>query len=548
MTAKKVNYKTKRIDLEEQLKCRMLEKAGQILEASGSEYWMTNYVNTLDRYRDGTGNAYPLSQPTDRRYGSNFPFWTSESELNLIRASSRLTVAMNPSAYGLLNGITSYVIGTGFAYRVVARDESGLDEKWVERGQRAIDTFMHENAWCEMEQELFSRSREDGDAFLRLFPQQSGGLQVRTIEPEQLTQPPDSTFAEWSYGIQTDLDDVFSIKAYHVHYLAPKGGSAEDQSAVAALGDIVPADQIVHIKCNVRRSIKRGLPDFSFDTQETLSQAGKLRRNLGEGAAVQAAIAAIRQHDTSTAGQVETFIQQAIDYSASVTGSGKQADFQRLDAGSFLDIPKGMNYLAPPGANNSGGHLEIFQMLLRSAGNRHNAPEWLCSGDASNNNYASSLTAESPFLRNCLRLQSVYARSFKRVITAAVQNEIDAGNLPENFLKLVDIVCTPPSVETRNKSEEASANQTYISLGVKSPQTVAQELGMKWETEQANIEDYHEQMGAKPGEPLPDGPLPGGNDEEEPEPDAVEQVVKPRRPKLNFPLFGKKLVKPKPIA
>lgn len=492
----KPNFAKQRAELEDKLKVKMLERAERMLEGMGTDFWLTNYSNTLDRYRDGVGNVYPITQPSDRRYGSNFPFWVSESELALIRASSRMIVAMNPSAFGLLNGLTSYVVGKGFSYSVREKDQSGIDPGWIRKVQKVIDRFMEENSWQEMEQEAFSRSREDGDVFLRMFPQPSGRMKIRTVEPEQIIQPPNSQFAEWSYGIQTDPDDVFNILAYHVHYLAPLGADSKNPE----LGEIVPSEQMVHIKCNVRRSIKRGLPDFSFETHEIFSQSGKLRRNLAEGGAVQAAIAAVRQHDTSTAGQVETFIQQAIDYST-MGNSGRQSDFQRLEAGSFLDIPKGMNYITPPGSANAAGHLEIFSMLLRSASARHNAPEWLCSGDASNNNYASSLTAESPFLRNCLRLQEFYRRPFLRVITAAVQNAIDAGELPERILHMVEIEATAPSVETRDKTQEAAANQTYITNGVKSPQTVAQELGLDWETEKQKIQEYHEEMGIQPGMP-----------------------------------------------
>jgi hypothetical protein len=397
--------------------------------------------------------------------------------------------------------------------------------------QRAIDNFVEENSWKEMEQELFFRSREDGEAFLRFFPQDSGSLQIRTMEPEQVIQPPDSTFDEWSYGIQTDIDDVFEIKAYYAHYSAPGGVSMLRDGVY---GEIIPADQVVHIKCNVKRAIKRGLPDLSFDTLETFSQGSKLRRNMGEGAAVQSAIAAVRQHDAASSSQVETFAQSAIDYSMQLPFGGRQQDYSRIDAGSFLDIPKGMNYIPPPGAINASAHLSIYEALLRAAGTRHNAPEWLVSGDASNNNYASSLTAESPFLRNCQRLQSFMKRPFLRVITEAVKNAIDAGRLPKDTLKLVEIVATPPTVETRNRGEEASANQVYSGLGVKSRQTIAQEIGLDWEREAKEIEAYNERFGKDgqgpekgedtPPKGPPKGPPGGGApDKEKPAPESITE-------------------------
>lgn len=508
---RKISTKKQLEAIREEFQLKALQRAKKVLEMqSASDFWLTSYTDVLDRYRDGNQIVYPLSNPNDRRAGSNFPFWISESQLAIIRASSRLIVTMNPAAYGLINGLTSYVIGSGFNYKATVKENSGGSPELALAVQKIMDRFIDEQDWKGMEQELFFRSREDGEAFLRLFPQPNGKLQVRTVEPEQVIQPPNSTFDEWSYGIQTDVDDVFDIKNYYVHYLAPGGANLQDNT----MGEIVPVDQIIHIKVNVKRGIKRGLPDLSFDTLETFSLASKLRRNMGEGAAVQAAIAAVRQHDTASASQVETFVQSTIDYSMNIPFNGRYQDYSKIDAGSFLDIPKGMNYIPPPGAANASAHLSIHSALLRAAGTRHNAPEWLVSGDASNNNYASSLTAESPFLRNCQRLQSLMGRPFKQVMTTAIQTAIDAGRLPADTLKMIEISVTPPTVETRNRGEEASSNQTYVNLGVKSRQKVAQELGLDWAKEAAEMEQYNKRFGGEGGgeKKPPTGPGPSGPD------------------------------------
>jgi hypothetical protein len=487
--------------LENQVRLGRAKRAARLLEMSqATDFWMTSYVDVLDRYRDGAGVAYPISNATDRRYGSNFPFWTSESQLAIIRAGARVLVAMNPAAYGLVNGLTSYVIGSGYTYRVTGKPGSGVDDRIIQAAQKVVEEFLNDNSWPEIEQELFFRSREDGESFLRMFPQPSGSMIVRTVEPEQVMQPPNSDFAEWSYGIHTPSDDVFDILGYYVHYMSPGGADGTD-----TMGEVVSPDLMIHLKCNTKRAIKRGVSDFAFDTGEIFSQAAKLRRNMGEGAAVQAAIAAIRQHDTATASQVETFAGDMVDYTLYSPSTGRSQDFQRMDSGSFLDIPKGMNYIQPPGAANAPSHLSIHSALLRAAGVRHNAPEWLVSGDSSNNNYASSLTAESPFLRNCTRLQSFYQRPFLRVVRAAVAHAAAVGNLPGDIMRLVEVDSTPVSVETRNKAEEAAANQTYVTLGVKSKATVAAELGLDWQKEQREMDDMADRQG-NPLAPLPTGP------------------------------------------
>lgn len=491
-TSQQPSSREQREELEEQLKLKRLQRASKIMEAYTGDYWLNGYADILARYQDGGVLSYPISQPTDRRYGSNFPFWVSEQQLSIIRAQARMVTTMNPNAQGLLNGLCSYVIGSGFSYKAVPKPTAEISDSVIDAVGNIIKEFCEDNSWSEMEQELFWRSREDGEAFLRLFPQASGRLHVRTVEPEQIFQPPGSDLPHFSYGIETDPDDVFDIKGYFVSYIAPAG---KQESDGAFLGERVDADEMLHIKCNVKRAIKRGLSDFSYDTLDAFMVASKLRANMGEGAAVQAAIAGIRQHESSSAAQVETFVQSQIDYSTYSPVTLKETDYQTLKSGSFLDIPKGMNYVPPPGAQNAAAHLEVFQSLLRSAGNRHNAPEWLVSSNASNNNYSSSLTAESPFLRNCVRLQKFYERPFRRVILSAIETAAKAGRLPLNILELIDIQVTAPSVETRDKAMEAQANQVYSTLGIKSPQTIAHEIGLDWDTELVNQQEARQELG-----------------------------------------------------
>ncbi len=455
--------------------------------AYNMDFNLGGYSDLLSRFTDGGVYAYPIVNVKDRLYGSNYPFWYSEQQLNLIRAQARLLVTTSPNAQGLLNGLTSYVIGTGFGYRVMPKDGFEIEDSLLRKVNSVLRKFFDDNEWDLLEQEIFFRSREDGECFLRYFPQPSGRLLIRTIEPEQIYQPPGSNFAEWSYGIKTELEDVFSVEAYNVDYDAPLGADP-DSNRESRVGDIVPAADIVHIKCNVKKSIKRGLSDFSYETLDTFITAGKLRKNMGEGASVQSAIAAIRQHDTATQEQVEDFVTENIDYSAYTGIPLRETGFQRIEPGSFLDIPKGMNYVQPPGSENYESHLAIFQSLMRSAGNRHNAPEWLSSSDVSNANYASSLTAESPFLKNCMRLQSVYKRHFGKIVREAILTAAEAGMLPMGIVDAIDVIVTPPNVEARDRIAESTANRTYYEMRIKSSQTISQELGLDSEQERRNMQ------------------------------------------------------------
>lgn len=459
-----------------------------------NDFWISQYSDMLSRFTDGMPNNYPINNPGDRRYGSNYPFWYSEQQLGLIRAQARLLTTTNPNAIGFLNGLTSYVIGAGFNYRVTPKAESGAKDALVQSCQKIIEEFKRDNDWVLLESEIFMRSRIDGECFVRMFRDELGRVTIRIVEPEMVFQKPDGSFEEWSYGIKTDADDVLKVEAYHVDYYAPRG---EDSSDVSATGEDVPADRIVHVKVNVPKSVKRGLSDFSYETMDNFAIAAKLRKNLGEGASVQAAIAAVRQHDTADSDLVDDFVDEMIDYSVVSTPAGRQTDYQKIEPGTFLDIPKGLKYVEPPGASSSKEHLEILQSLLRSAGSRHNAPEWLSSGSMGGASYASSLTAESPFLRSCVRLQSIYKISFEKIFDEVIRAASEAGRIDSDALDKIEVVVTPPPVEARDKIADSTANQVYYNMQIKSAQTIAQEQNLDYEAEQQNFQKQAEDMGGE---------------------------------------------------
>jgi hypothetical protein len=64
-------------------------------------------------------------------------------------------------------------------------------------------------------------------------------------------------------------------------------------------------------------------------------------------------------------------------------------------------------------------------------------------------------------------------------------------------LDVIDVMVTPPAVEARDKIADSQANQTYMTMGIKSAQTVTQELGLNFDAEQRNIEQQAEKMASE---------------------------------------------------
>lgn len=449
-------------------------------ESQESWEWVGAYQEVIDRLSGPDRDMLmPVSTYSDRRYGANWPFWRTWLEHARIRAGARLLCTLTPLAAGVLRGLCNYVVGAGFTYAAKPKKKvTNVPPQLVQAVQQAIDDFDELNEWGLLERELFMTSRRDGEAFWRFFPDDDGMLLLRQVLPEQVMEPVGSKPATDSFGIYNAPEDLLTITGYNV-CLDGDASHAED---------VDPAE-MVHVKLNVDRMVKRGLSDFSFDTYDTLRGAQRLLENLSEGAAIQASIALIRQHDQAVQSEVQGFVTANQDYAEPSSEGGSDRPVSRYFPGRIEDIPKGQEYVEPPFGANAANYVAVMQAVLRSVAVRWNAPEWIISGDASNNNYSSSITAESPFVKSCKAEQSLYLPAFRRTVREAVKARCDAGKLRclgrswswEEVRALVDVECTPPTVEVRDKDKEAQANRLRVDGGWKSVQQCAAEEGLDWD-------------------------------------------------------------------
>lgn len=505
--------------LAEQARSKRLERAAryeevrQLKESALFFDWVGPYFDLLNEQRRREPELAGPSAAWHRRHGRNYPLFQSERELDLLRAPARVLCAVNSNAIGLVEGLTSYVLGTGITYR--ATPKKGREKEVPPELIDAINVglfaeFDDRTEWYGgeqpgLEEELFFRSCEDGEFILCHYALDDGRTDVRTVEPEQLTAPPrlpdGDTYEQWTFGVRTEEDDVQCPLAYWIYF----GDDPSD-------GEEYTPDEITHFRRNTKRSIKRGLTDFSFDTLDHLNMACRLLGNLGEGAAQQAAIVGVRQHETGTEEEVQEFAGNNLeDYEEREPLTGQTRKVRRYRKGDWEDIPKGLQYVDGPGAQNAPAHLQVLAALYRAGGRRWNSPEWLCSGDASNTVFASSLTAENPFVKTVTRRQRSYKEAFKRTRWVVIKNHCTkhGGVLAkgrvftwEDIRQLVDIVAEAPSAEARNKLQEAQQAAIEIPLGVDSRPRYTNSQGRDWDLITADNEQYLQETGGT-GQALP---------------------------------------------
>jgi hypothetical protein len=502
-----------------QLSQSKLDKITKLQESiSLPDMWLGAQWDALSRNKQDAD--FSGWRRTNRKAGRNYPIFEDEEQLGNIREMSRILAAHNGYAKGLISGLVSYVLGNGFIYRIgSASQKAPAPDELIDAAQDVIDEFLERTQWHggempAMEEELVRRAYIDGEFFVATTLLDQGLTDVRSIEPELVTAPvgmkdgPDW----WTFGIQADPDDVQKHLSYWVGWCGK--GAADGQ-------EYLP-DKMTHLRRNVVRSIKRGLPDLYGDTLHALHTASALRKNMAEGAAIQASYAGIRQHDSATKEQVEDFRSEVADYTSNRPTRPIGLDYHQKFEPGMVDIPKGLNFVLPPTATNAAAHVEILQACLRAGGTWANAPEWLVSGLHDTSSFASSLTAESPFLRLVVRDQRAFKSAFLRIMWTVLQNRVKAGltvlvrggdwaatgRYSERVFtwleveRLLDIQVEAPSPETRDKAAEAQSNLVYLNSRVKSAQTVQGELGLDSEQELVNMEEFQERLGDA-GLPLP---------------------------------------------
>lgn len=490
------------IALKREVRCAKaaLEAERQLMEGWGDLVDPTEYLRddpTFD-YRP----IAPVSQRSDRAQGQNRPVFETEADLAIIRGTGRLLHDAFPTAQCALDNLVSYVLLNGFTYKAEA--QPGCPDGLAKEVQAVIRDFQQLNRWRPKEKEAFIRAHRDGEALLALFPLPEGRARLRIIEPAQNTEPADPRIIEdWLTGTgQLDVFDLppaswsFGVHSNDKHHEDVYGYYCQWRDNEADW-DYIPAAQMCHIKLNVDENVKRGVSDF-YAVQQYLTNTGKLDRNVALGAAILSAIIGIREHAQGiTRSQVDNLVQNdAWRVRTSVAPSGVRRNLytQKIEPGSWLNVPYGQQYKQSPLANQGVGQafVTIKQALLRTIGTKWSMPEYLISGDASNANYASTMVAESPFVRFSQRKQGDFSDHYGDLHWKVIRIAYVAGRFAaygvESFEQLqayIDLKIETPIVQARERDRETNRRKVLHDDGVISTETWAGEEGYDHEQEKA---------------------------------------------------------------
>jgi len=482
-------------------------RAAQLAGRAVPEAWdfSGGYVDPREYLRDGSGLSdfgdlagTANSRPQDRWRGDNAPFWRTESEHAAIRGTARVIATFDEVGIAALENLTNYIIGPGFEYEVdVAPGVAATDEnrQYVAAANHFLDQFFDRAGWwADGEREAFANSRRDGEAYLVLW--QDGLIpRFRLVDPSFVVAPDSPRQLEEYLGLSQGNHETLDWKYGHGSPWRDSG--AVEWIFVSWYGDpleweAVEADRFVHLKLNVDRDVKRGLTDF-FPVCQTLSNADKLLSNTVQGAAVQAAIAYIREHAQGVKHDgVEAFRNKiATDTRTDPTGIGGTVTryARQIRPGTVIDTVAGAKFHAGPlGTQRGSNYIAILQAALRVVGVRFQQPEYMISGDASNNAYASTLAAEAPFTKSAEAKQTYYRKRYGDLAFKALRLGYYAGSFPlppRVARKLLAINVTGPAIAVRDRKTDHEIRVGEHAAGVLSRETWAAEVGRSLEEEEA---------------------------------------------------------------
>lgn len=469
----------------------------------------------------GAARPYYWTNPDDRSDGRWLPIYEHAHDVRRIRAESRTLVELFPVCRSLLRKLSDYIIGTGWDFTVKPKKAHRNDPTAIQlatKVQGVLDRFLEYNGVVgNLDREMHEQSRIDGDVFAALYPE-DGQVRLELTDPACILEPAEKRPLEimlrtshklnaWQHGVHTVFhpvlkrDDVSRPLGYHAVF-----------DRLGDQWDYLPAIRVEHIKRNLGRLARVGVPDFFF-VKSDLENEAKLRRNTALGAAILAAIVMIREHaEGVTKSSIESMVSgsSTTNYERQTQDGARTTYSEQLRPGTIKDVPHGMKAMTGPmGSLNQPVYVEVDKHLLRVAGNWWSMPEYMSTGDASNANYASSLVAESPFVKFCEQEQGYYGGHYVRLNWKALKLHCEAGELRgcswPQIRALLEIDGEYSSPASRDKKQQADVNKILSDAGLLSDRSFAADMGLDLDEELAN--------GAvkAPPEPSPFGAPPGGS-------------------------------------
>ncbi|MFG0332704.1 MAG: phage portal protein [Maioricimonas sp. JB049] len=420
----------------------------------------------LCRLAEATGPQPVSDDPGRWLLAGDGPTLFSEPERTDARTRARRFVTENPHARNILRLLEAYVTGPGLklAHQLhpsttgAAINMDDPDDSLAARADELWTAFLAHNQRHYSFREHARRVWRDGEAFLRRFagPQWPPG--VRFIDPEAIGPTPEHPD---SLGILTARDDVETPVAYLL--IEPGSGRLRER---------LDASVVLHARVGVDSNQKRGLTIFApiLDTLECFDQWVEteiLARKLQSSIVLWRKIQGSPQQAAAVA-----------DGLADGTGNSAGGRRERVQPGTILTTNHAteIQFLQPN--TNFGDAVPLGRMLLLATAAGAGLPEFMLTSDASNANFASTMVAEGPAVKQFQAEQQFFAAEFTRLWKWVMSEAVVRRLLPADFFERVEPNWSFPQLVNRDRPRERMADVRLVETGILSRAEIARRAGV----------------------------------------------------------------------
>lgn len=419
----------------------------------------------------------------DQIGGKSLATLSFKDDIPTLRQESRKAYYRDAYGRGLIRTMVKFVIGAGIIVDFTEKDEKKLADilRWWNR-------FKKEIRWFSFLTEIVRRTFRDGEVFLRKVSQKGKPLTFRFIDPDLIADD----------GIKKDPTDAETTVSYTVRSL--NGGTEES----------IPAEEMIHILLDADRNMKRGRPllevQFPFLTKHAKWLDARMILSY-----IRTSVALVRE----VQGSPMDLSRLRSQYQTSRSAGGETNKTKMLKPGSILTSTPGSKWtmLSPNldarDASTDGRNLQLGM----SAGS--GLPDVYVTGDYANSNFASTVVAQNPAIREFEFAQNFFAEPFSDIVEAVLLDGIAQGRI--HAVKIIDAgeeeydtdlnfeIKYPPLIK-RDLANEVMAYKTLNEMGSMSVRTITLRVGENPDAEQAQIA-LERQQGTGPQDPSPTPPL-----------------------------------------
>ena len=451
----------------------------------------------------------------------------------IMRKQSYRFWRFNPHARGILRNFVRFIIGRefGFDFDDEQHGQWSSDKKKLTLTNKKDDPLVTRLVWDEFVErdkfiqrakELVLRTFRDGEGFIRKF-EKNGRIRLRFVEPSWVqnpTNPPNSLQVQEqdidednpdhedivgkattiASGVEHLKDDAETVIAYHI-----KTGENTFER--------VPAKEMIHSKPFADANDMRGFTLLepvakrltNYDQWEEYRMIlNKARTAIWlvrriEGTATQAA--------ALIAGRASPRPQPTRQ--EPVTISGRREAMPQ--PGTTLTPSAGVKYEYLSPNLDAKDASEDGRRFLMSIAAGVGIPEMLVTGDWSNSNFASSVEARTPAVREWEDWQDFFEPIFKQIYRWVIKAAKNGLGLPAETSDTVELQW--PSLISKDAAKETERNSALNAGGILSKTTWAAREDLSYDEEldnmrvEAELEGAHVAAIGELGQP-PDGTSP----------------------------------------